>query len=42
MTLERPLTIKYTDKAVFESLVDQSLVEKTGRERNTEKFLEGL
>lgn len=42
MTLERPLTIKYTDRAVFESLVDQSLVEKTGREKNTERFLDGL
>lgn len=42
MTLERPLTIKYTDRAVFESLIDQSLVNKTVREQNTESFLEGL
>ena len=42
MTLERPLTIKYTDKKVFDDLQSKSLVNKTVIEQNKESFLEGL
>ncbi len=42
MTLERPLTIKYTDKQVFDSLREQSNVNKAVSEQTKESFLEGL
>ena len=42
MTLERPLTLKYTDRKVFESLLDSSNVDKSVGEQNRDQFLEGL
>ena len=42
MSLERPLTLKYTDKKVFDSLQEQSKVEKSAAEITRENFLEGL
>ena len=42
MTLERPLTIKYTDKKVFEDLQNKSLVNKSVTEQTKENFLNGL
>ncbi|MBQ5401137.1 MAG: hypothetical protein IIU15_07990 [Treponema sp.] len=42
MALERPLTIKYTDKKVFDDLQSKSLVNKTVIEQNKESFLQGL
>ncbi len=42
MTLERPLTLKYMDKAVFESLQNESKVNKSVEETSRERFLEGL
>ena len=42
MTLERPLTIKYTDRKVFEDLQNQSLVNKSVSEQTKENFLNGL
>ena len=42
MSLERPLTLKYTDKAVFDKLEDESKVDKTVQEQNRETFLEEL
>ncbi|MCR5762495.1 MAG: hypothetical protein K6G00_03845 [Treponema sp.] len=40
--LERPLSIKYTDRVVMEKIQDASHVEKTSKEKNREQFLEGL
>lgn len=42
MTLERPLTIKYTDKKVFDELQNQSLVNKSATEQTRDSFLGGL
>jgi len=42
MSLERPLTLKYTDKVVFDKLQKESLVEKSGEEFSRDRFLEGL
>ncbi len=42
MTLERPLTLKYTDKVVFDKLLGDSKVNKTTQEKGRESFLEGL
>ena len=42
MTLERPLTIRYTDKQVFDDLQSKSLVEKSVTEQTKETFLNGL
>jgi hypothetical protein len=42
MTLERPLTLKYTDKAVFDKLQNESLVNKSAQEMSRDEFLEGL
>ncbi|MCQ2611549.1 MAG: hypothetical protein MJ169_07345 [Treponema sp.] len=42
MTLERPLVIKYIDLKVFNELQSQSRVEKTGREKMREEFLDSL
>ena len=42
MSLERPLTLKYTDRAVFESLQKESLVQKSGEEVSRDIFLKGL
>ncbi len=40
MSLERPLTIKYVDKKVFEDLLNQSLVNKSAQEMTREMFLD--
>ena len=40
MTLERPLTVKYVDKKVFEELLNQSLVNKSAEEMTREMFLD--
>src|SRR5574344_2505471 len=42
MSLERPLTLKYTDKIVFDKLQNQSLVNKSAQEMSRDEFLEGL
>ena len=42
ISLERPLSIKYTDKKVFDSLLEQSRVNKSVLENNQQHFLEGL
>ncbi len=42
MTLERPLTLKYTDKVVFDKLLDDAKVEDSAFEMNRDLFLEGL
>ncbi len=42
MSLERPLTLKYIDRAAFEKKQSSSNVEKTGREQSRDDFLEGL
>lgn len=42
MSLERPLTLKYVDKATFESLQKKSMVGPDGTEITREMFLEGL
>ena len=42
MTLERPLTIKYTDKQVFDKLQEKSLADKAVIEKSQDHFLEGL
>lgn len=40
--LERPLALKYTDRAVFEKLQADAMVDKTAGEKSRENFLEGL
>ena len=42
ISLERPLTLKYTDRAVFEKLLNDSLVQSSAEEMTREQFLEGL
>ena len=42
MSLERPLVIKYTDKAVLEELRSKGRVEKTNEEKNRQDFLDSL
>ncbi|HAK68246.1 MAG TPA: hypothetical protein DCM57_01135 [Treponema sp.] len=42
MTLERPLSIKYTDRQVFEELQNKVQVEESVTEQSREHFLEGL
>ena len=42
MSLERPLTLKYMDKAVFDSLQNESKVNKSVEENSRDRFLEGL
>ena len=42
MSLERPLVIKYTDKAVLEELRSKVRVEKTNEEKNRQDFLDSL
>lgn len=42
MSLERPLSLKYVDNAVFEQLNGASLVQLSGTEMTREMFLEGL
>lgn len=42
MSLERPLTLKYIDKNIFNQLQQKSLVNPSGSEITREMFLEGL
>ena len=42
MTVEKPLTLKYTDKKVFEEIQNQSLVEDSAEEMARDTFLQGL
>lgn len=42
LTLERPLTLKYTDQKTFEELQNKSLINPSGSEITREMFLEGL
>ncbi|MGN0729771.1 hypothetical protein [Treponema sp.] len=42
MALERPLTLKYTDRGIFEELQSKALVEKSAEEMARDNFLEGL
>ncbi|MCR5289796.1 MAG: hypothetical protein K6E51_07380 [Treponema sp.] len=42
MSLEKPLTIKYVDMKVFNSLQEKSLVNKAASEQTRDMFLEGL
>ena len=42
MSLERPLTLKYVDKNVFDELLEKSLVEKSAQEITREMFLDEL
>jgi hypothetical protein len=42
LSLEKPLTLKYVDVAVFERLLQQSSVEQTTAEQLYQTFLEGL
>lgn len=42
MDLEKPLSIKYTDKKVFDSLINDSKVKESEEEMDREKFLESF
>ncbi|MBO5124832.1 MAG: hypothetical protein J6C11_06865 [Spirochaetaceae bacterium] len=42
MSLERPLTLKYTDEGIFQELQDTSNVNLTKEEENRRNFLESL
>lgn len=42
MSLERPLVLKYIDLKTFDSLVNESMVEKTAGEKLRDEFLESL
>lgn len=42
MALERPLTLKYTDRKVFDQLQQQALVRESAAEMSRSQFLEGL
>ncbi len=42
MVLERPLTLKYTDRKVFDQLQQQALARESAAELTREQFLEGL
>ena len=42
LSLEKPLTLKYTDAKVFDSKKDSSNVEKTTAEKARDEFLESL
>ncbi|MCR5494456.1 MAG: hypothetical protein K6F15_02375 [Treponema sp.] len=41
-SLERPLTLKYTDKKVYDRIMDQAQVANTAQEMSAQSFLEGL
>lgn len=41
-SLERPLVLKYIDLNKFDSLIDESLVEKSSQEKLRDEFLESL
>ena len=42
MSLEKPLTLKYTDKKVYDSLMNQVEVQNSAEEMSREQFLKGL
>lgn len=42
LSLERPLALKYIDLKTFNSLIDQSLIEKTQTEKMHDEFLDSL
>ena len=42
MTLERPLTLKYVDKLVFEKIQSESMVKKSAEEESRQEFLNSL
>src|SRR5574344_530835 len=42
MSLEKPLTLKYTDKVVFDKLQEESHANKSVADMSRENFLEGL
>ncbi len=42
MSLERPLTLRYTDKIIFDKLQEEALVKKSFEEITREDFLEDL
>lgn len=42
MSLERPLTLKYTDKKVYDKILEESLVEDSAQEYAAKSFLEEL
>jgi len=42
LSLERPLTVKYVDRDVFESLREEAQVERSLREVSRDRFLEDL
>lgn len=42
MSLERPLTLKYTDKKIFDDLQSKSMVKKTAEEQSKQDFLDLL
>jgi hypothetical protein len=42
LSLERPLTVKYVDRPVFESLREEAQVERSLREVSRDRFLEDL
>ena len=42
ITLERPLTLKYSDKKVRDKILEQSMVEETAAEMARKDFLDNL
>lgn len=42
MSLERPLTLKYTDKKIFDDLQSKAMVNKTAEEESKQDFLDLL
>ena len=42
MSLERPLTLKYTDRKIFEDLQSKAMVNKTEEEQSKQEFLDFL
>ena len=42
MSLERPLTLKYTDRSVFEELQSKAMVNKTAEDESKQDFLDSL
>lgn len=42
LTLEKPLTLKYTDKVVFDKIQEESMVQESAEEMSREMFLDSL
>ena len=42
MSLERPLTLKYTDRKIFEDLQSKAMVKETAEEQSKQDFLDLL